>query len=85
MVPPVYPPDARARGVEGTVILDVIIAADGRVKELTVLSGDSVFASAAMTAVRQWVYRTTLLNGRPVEVETTVTVTFTLHEPVGAE
>jgi protein TonB len=84
-VPPVYPPDARANGVEGTVILEAIIAADGTVKELGVLSGDSVLASAAMTAVWQWVYEPTLLNADPVEVETTITVTFTLHEPVGAE
>lgn len=80
-VPPVYPPDARAKGVEGTVILDVIIAADGTVKDLTVLSGDGALAFAAITAVQQWVFEPTLLNGEPVEVETTVAVTFTLHEP----
>ena len=85
MVPPVYPPDARAKGVEGTVNLGAIIDVSGTVKELTVLSGDSVLASAAMTAVRQWVYRPTLLNGRPVEVETTIRVTFTLHEPAEAK
>lgn len=80
-VHPVYPPDARAKGVEGTVILDVIIAADGTVKDLTVLSGDGALAFAAITAVQQWVFEPTLLNGEPVEVETTVAVTFTLHEP----
>jgi protein TonB len=80
-VPPVYPPDARAKGVEGTVILDVIIAADGTVKDLTVLSGDGALAFAAVTAVQQWVFEPTLLNGEPVEVETTTAVTFTLHEP----
>jgi TonB family protein len=85
MVPPVYPPDARAKGVEGTVILDAIIAANGTVKELTAISGDSVLASAAITAVQQWVYGTTLLNGRPVEVETTISITFTLHEPAEAK
>jgi protein TonB len=77
----VYPPDARAKGVEGTVILDVIIAADGTVKDLTVLSGDGALAFAAVTAVQQWVFEPTLLNGEPVEVETTTAVTFTLHEP----
>jgi TonB family protein len=80
MVPPVYPPDAKAKGAEGTVILDAIIAANGTVKNLTVLSGDPAFASAAITAVQQWVYKTTLLNGRPVEVDTTITLTFTLHK-----
>jgi len=84
MVPPVYPSDARAKGVEGTVILNAIIAVNGTVRELTALSGDSVFVSAAITAVRQWLYRTTLLNGEPVEVETTIKVTFILPKPAGA-
>lgn len=77
-VNPVYPPDAKAKRIGGSVVLHAIIATDGTVKELTALSGDPVFRSAAITAVRQWLYEPTLLNGKPVEVDTTVTVTFIL-------
>jgi TonB family protein len=77
-VPPVYPSDAKAKRIEGTVVLHAIIATNGTVKELTVLSGDPVFRPATIKAVKQWRYKPTLLNGRPAEVDTTITVNYRL-------
>ena len=79
-VRPVYPDSMRAAGREGTVSLDAIIAEDGSVSSVRVLSGDvhPDFAVAAVDAVRQWKFSPTLLNGRPVEVVMTVKVGFSL-------
>lgn len=79
-VPPVYPPLARMAHVEGTVQLRVIIAADGTVKKVTVISGDPLLVQSAIQAVRQWRYQPALLNGHPVEVVTQVEVNFALAE-----
>jgi protein TonB len=57
----------------------VIVAADGAVKEATFQGGQQALAQAAIDAVRNWVYKPTLLNDEPVEVETTVTVDFKLQ------
>lgn len=78
-VNPVYPPLMKQIGREGTVVLRAIIGADGTVRALEVERGERAFARAAVDAVRQWRYRPTLLNGTPVEVETTITVIFTLR------
>jgi protein TonB len=80
-VSPVYPAVARAARVQGIVILQALIGKDGQVKELSVVSGPPLLQSAAIDAVKQWVYRPYLLNGDPVEVMTTVNVVFTLGEP----
>ena len=77
--PPVYPALARQAGIQGTVQLQAIIAKDGTVANLTVVSGHPMLVPAALDAVRQWRYQTTLLNGNPVEVETTVNVNFALQ------
>ena len=77
-VTPVYPMDAKAAGIQGTVILKAAIDKDGKVRDLKVESGDDSLAQWALTAVRQWVYKPTLLNGEPIEVETTITVNYTL-------
>lgn len=77
-VDPIYPVVARAIHLSGTVRLHAIIATDGTVQSLEVLSGNPVLLRAAVAAVRQWRYRPTLLNGSPVEVETYVTVNFVL-------
>lgn len=74
-VDPVYPDDAKR--IQGTVVLHAILSVDGAVKELEVVSGDPFLANAAITAVRQWKYKPTLLNGKPVEVDTTVKIDFT--------
>ncbi|MGD0956024.1 MAG: TonB family protein [Candidatus Acidiferrales bacterium] len=77
-IQPVYPPSAKAAHVEGTVILHAIIARDGSVQKLELVSGPEQLVDAAMDAVRQWRYQPTLLNGQPVEVDTTIQIIFTL-------
>jgi protein TonB len=75
----VYPRLAQATRVQGVVVLEAVIALDGSVKSLRVISGHPLLNQAAVEAVKQWLYRPTLLNGEPVEVATTITVTFTLR------
>jgi len=79
-VRPVYPPAMRAAGREGVVPLEAVIGQDGTVSAVRVLSADihPDFAIAAADAVRQWRFSPTLLNGAPVEVLMTVSVTFNL-------
>lgn len=77
-VQPVYPVLARQSGIQGVVVLHAIIDRDGRVSELRVISGHPLLVKAAIDAVNQWRYQPTLLNGEPVEVETTITVSFVL-------
>lgn len=79
-VVPAYPPLAKQARVQGTVRLAAIIAADGSIQELRVISGPGLLVSAALAAVSQWRYRPTLLNNRPVEVATTIDVNFTLGQ-----
>jgi protein TonB len=76
---PVYPAAARAARLEGTVIIEAIIAADGTVRDARVLRSIPLLDRAALDAVRQWRYRPTTLNGTPVEVVMTVTLTFTIR------
>jgi TonB family protein len=76
---PVYPAEAKAAGLAGKVSLQALIGPDGHVETLNVLSGDPILADAAQQAVKQWVYKPTLLNGKPVEVVTTIEVNFTLQ------
>lgn len=78
--PPAYPPDARKAGIEGTVRVKAVIAKDGSVQPLEVISGHPVLAPAALEAVRQWKYRPTLVGGEPVEVTAVLDVTFALGE-----
>lgn len=75
---PKYPEIARLNHVSGTVALSAIIARDGTVRELAYVSGPALLIKPAMDAVRQWRYRPTLLDGSPVEVETTIDVVFSL-------
>ncbi len=75
-VEPVYPPLAKAAGIEGTAVLDVTIGEDGHVQSVRNKDGHPLLVAAAIEAVRQWVYNPTLLNGNPVVVMTTVSVTF---------
>jgi periplasmic protein TonB len=78
-VQPVYPPIAIAAHISGIVQLRAIIAKDGSVRDLEVLSGNPLFVPAPVAAVRQWRYRPTMLSGVPVEVETRITVNFVLE------
>jgi len=78
-VEPQYPVLARQARVQGVVELVGVIATDGRLKELKLVSGHPLLAHAAMEAVSQWIYRPTTLNGEPVEVIAPITVTFRLN------
>ena len=78
-VPPIYPPMAIAARVEGTVIIEATIDTDGRVQSARVLRSIQLLDTAALTAVGQWSYTPSLLNGVPVPVIMTVTVTFKLR------
>jgi len=77
-VQPVYPPEAKPAEIEGMVRLEATIGKDGTIENLVALSGHPMLIPAAMEAVRQWRYQTTLLNGDPVEVVTEIDVNFTL-------
>jgi periplasmic protein TonB len=78
-VSPEYPAIARAARVTGVVILETVIAEDGRVRDVRVLLSVPLLDAAAMDAVRKWQFTPTLLNGVPVPVVMTVTVSFTLN------
>src|SRR5580704_18128890 len=78
MVQPVYPPIAKTAHISGTVVLHAIISKEGVIEKLEYVSGPPLLMKNAMDAVNQWRYRPTLLNGEPVEVDTTVSVVFTL-------
>jgi protein TonB len=75
---PVYPPIAKAMRLEGTVVLQATISKAGTIENLHVIGGPGPLQQAALDAVRTWRYRPYLLNGEPVEVETTVNFMFTL-------
>jgi protein TonB len=77
-IDPAYPAIAKAARIQGTVILSATISKTGTIENLTVLSGPPMLAQSALDAVRNWRYKPYLLNGQPVEVQTTVNITFTL-------
>jgi TonB family protein len=79
-VSPVYPAAMRAAGIEGTVPLEAIITAAGTVQSVRILSATvhPELALAAVDAVRQWQFEPTLLNGSPVDIAMSTTVTFTI-------
>jgi len=79
-VMPVYPPLARQARISGTVRLEGVIARDGHIVNLQVHSGHPLLIAAAVDAVRQWVYKPTLLNNEPVEVIAPIEVHFTLGQ-----
>lgn len=76
---PVYPQGAKELGIQGTVILHAIISKDGSVKNLYLDEGQCLLAQSAMDAVGKWRYSPTMLNGDPMEVDTTIQVIFTLN------
>ncbi len=77
-VKPNYPPLARQARIQGSVVLQAVIAKDGSIQGLHVVSGHPMLTGAAVEAVKLWRYKPYFLNGEPVEVETVVTVNFTL-------
>jgi protein TonB len=75
---PTYPPLGRAARLQGQVVLQAVISKQGAIENLRVLSGHPMLVPAAIEAVRQWRYRPYILNSEPVEVETLITVNFSL-------
>ncbi|MGA8500986.1 MAG: energy transducer TonB [Candidatus Sulfotelmatobacter sp.] len=75
---PAYPPLARAARLQGQVVLQAVISKQGTIENLKVLAGHPMLVPAAIEAVRQWRYRPYILNDEPVEVETQITVNFSL-------
>jgi protein TonB len=75
---PTYPPLARAARVQGDVVLSAIIDSNGQIQNLQLVSGHPMLVPAAIAAVKLWRYKPYLLNGQPVEVDTTITVIFVL-------
>lgn len=79
-IEPVYPALARQIRRSGRVELHALIATDGTVQALEAVSGDPLFVSSALEAVKQWRYKPTYLNGNPMEVDTYITVIYTLQQ-----
>jgi TonB family protein len=78
LVDPVYPPDAEQKHIEGTVKLHATIGVDGSIKDLQPLSGPEPLLPAALTAVREWRYNPTILNGQPIETQEYISLVFRL-------
>jgi protein TonB len=77
-VAPQYPTEAGRARIEGTVVLMAVIGTDGSVKDLRVESGLPMLAQAAIDAVKQWRYKPYIANGEPVEIDSRITINFTL-------
>jgi TonB family protein len=84
-VMPEYPPEAEAKGIQGKVVLDAVICKDGHVKILRTISGQPILARPAIEAVSQWIYDPARRNGEPIEVETEITVIFSLPDKPGEQ
>lgn len=82
-VEPSYPTLARQARIQGTVLLQAEIGKDGRIENLTLISGDPMLVPAAIEVVKQWVYRPYVLDNVPVAVETQIQVNFALSEDRG--
>ncbi len=78
-VEPVYPPLAKQTRREGRVELRAIIGTDGTIQSLQIVAGDQLFLASAVEAVQQWRYKPTILNGRSVQIDTYITVVYTLQ------
>ena len=78
-IPPAYPPLAQHMNVQGSVVLQALIGADGTVQNLRKLSGPEILASAAQQAVRSWRFKPVYQNGQAVETRATITVNFSIR------
>jgi TonB family protein len=75
---PAYPPLAQHMNVQGSVVLQALIGADGIIENLRVMSGPAILATAAQQAVREWHFKPIVQNGQAVESKATITVNFTI-------
>ena len=78
---PVYPAEAKLKGIEGLVILDAVIGKGGEIQTLSVHEGHSLLAESALQSVRNWAFEPIKVNGIAVEVQTQIEVAFTLPDP----
>jgi len=76
---PIYPAHAESAGISGTVVIQAVISDSGHIRQLRVVSGPRELQQAALDAVHTWVYKPYLVNGEPVEINTTINVIFSLH------
>ena len=79
-VTPAYPPLAKQARIQGTVRFNAVIGKDGAIQNLTLVSGHPLLVPSATDAVKQWIYKPTLLKGDPVDVITQIDVNFTLSQ-----
>jgi protein TonB len=79
-VTPAYPPLAKQARIQGVVRFTAIIGKDGTIQNLQLVTGHPLLVPSATEAVKQWIYKPTLLNGEPVEVITQIDVNFTLSQ-----
>jgi len=77
---PVYPPGAKKAGIQGTVVLSAVISKEGEVENLQVVEGRKELQRSSLDAVKDWKYKPYLLNGEPIEVETTINVVYQLAQ-----
>jgi TonB family protein len=77
-VEPIYPEDARRQNIEGTVKVHAIVGKDGAVQGMEGISGPPLLVSAALSALRQWHYKPTLLGDQPIETGQDITIVFQL-------
>ena len=77
---PRYPQEAKDKNIQGVVKLQAIVAKDGSVKKLTVISGDPLLAKSSLETVKHWRYQPTLVDGKAVEVKTVVEINFSLAD-----
>ncbi|QNI38365.1 energy transducer TonB [Edaphobacter sp. 4G125] len=75
---PVYPPEAKAAHIEGAVVMKAIISKEGTVQDLQVVSGPKELRAASIDAVKEWKYKPYRLNGDLRDVETTITVNYSI-------
>ena len=78
-IPPAYPPLAQHMNVQGSVVLQALIGADGAIQNLRVMSGPTILSNAAQQAVREWRFKPVYQNGQAVETRATITVNFTIR------
>ena len=77
-VNPIYPPDAKANRIQGAVVIEVIIGKDGAIQNINSVTGPEILQQSALDAIRQWIYKPYVLNGQPVEVQSTITINYNL-------
>jgi len=79
-VRPIYPPDAMSARIQGVVVIEVALDTEGHIHDARVLRSIPELDEAALTAVRQWEFTPSIVNGQPVPIVMTVTVNFTLQQ-----